>query len=75
MRGKGWSCIYAILHDYIAMQGISVGTVFSGLLAELPTILDSFSPVSQVNVPRGGGWGLGRWVNAFKKFNDIRGSN
>ena len=37
-------CAYvlAILHDCIAIQGVLVGTVFNGLLAELPAILDSF---------------------------------
>ena len=34
--------IYTILHGYIAVQGTSVDTVFNGLLAEIPAILDSF---------------------------------
>ena len=32
----------------IVIQGNSVGVLFNGLLAELPAILDSFSPVPQV---------------------------
>ena len=64
---KGWSYVYAILYGYTAVQGISEDTVFNGLLAEFPTILDSFSTVPQALLYRdvGRGWGV---VNAFQKF-------
>ena len=34
--------IYAVLHQSIVIQGISVGVLLNGLLAELPAILDRF---------------------------------
>ena len=45
---NAWCLVYKILHQSIAMQGNSAGALFDGLLAELPTILDCFSPVPQV---------------------------
>ena len=44
-----WCLVYQLLHQSIVMQGNSAGALFDGLLAELPAILDSFSPVPQVN--------------------------
>ena len=43
-----WCLIYKILHQSVVIQGNSIGVLFNGLLAELPAILDSFSPVPQV---------------------------
>ena len=45
---NAWFFVYEILHQSIVMHGNSVGILFNGLLAELPGILDSFSPVPQV---------------------------
>ena len=42
--------------------------VFNGLLAELPAILDSFLPIPQALLHRGGGWGDGGWDNACQNF-------
>ena len=39
---NAWCLVYEILHQSIVIQGNSVGVLFDGLLAELPTILDSF---------------------------------
>ena len=36
---------HAILHQSTVTQGNSFGILFIGLLAELPSILDSFSPI------------------------------
>ena len=40
--------LLAILHKSVVIQDNSVGLLLNGLLAELPTILDSFSAVPQV---------------------------
>ena len=45
---NAWCLIDTILHQSIVMQDNSVGVLFKGLLAELPAILHSFSPVQQV---------------------------
>ena len=37
-----WCLVYAILHQSIVIQGSSIGALFNGSLAELPTILNSF---------------------------------
>ena len=42
------SQLHTILHHSTVIQGNSFGVQFNGLLAELPTILDSFLPVPQV---------------------------
>ena len=42
------SSMHAIIHHSTVIQGNSFGVLFNGLLAELPTILDSFLPVPQV---------------------------
>ena len=39
---NAWCLIYKILHQSIVIQGISIGVLFIGLLAELHAILDSF---------------------------------
>ena len=39
---NAWCLINAILQQSIVTQGNSVSVLFNGLLAELPTILDSF---------------------------------
>ena len=39
---NAWCLNYETLHQSIVIQGNSVGVLFDGLLAELPTILDSF---------------------------------
>ena len=44
---NGWCVLYAILRQSIVTQGNSVGVLSSGLLAELPAILDSFLPIVQ----------------------------
>ena len=40
-----WYAIHTILHRSTVIQGNSFGVFFNGLLAELPTILDSFLPI------------------------------
>ena len=45
---NAWCLVYVILHQSVVIQGSSVGVRFNGLLAELRTILESFSPVPQV---------------------------
>ena len=55
-----WSFFYAILHH--AIQGNSFGVLFNGLLAELPTILDSFftgTTNDYIGVVGWGWWGSG----------------
>ena len=39
---NAWCLIYEILCQSIVIQGNSADALFNGLLAELPTILDSF---------------------------------
>ena len=39
---NAWCLIYEILYQSIVIQGNSADALFNGLLAELPTILDSF---------------------------------
>ena len=39
---NAWCLVYEILHQSIVIQGNSAGALFNSLLAELPTILDSF---------------------------------
>ena len=39
--------VYKILKQSIGIQGYSIADPYNGLLAELSTILDSFSPVPQ----------------------------
>ena len=39
---NAWCLVYEILHQSIVIQGNSAGVLFDGLLAELPTFLDSF---------------------------------
>ena len=71
---KGWSCVYTILHVYIAIQGVPVGTVFNGLLAEIPAILDSFfHQYHKYTFYRGGGWGLGMATGTQKLYSDAGG--
>ena len=68
------SCVYAILHGYIAIQGTSVHTVLSGLLAEIPATLDSFfHHYHQYTFYRGGGWGLGMATATQKLYSDAGG--
>ena len=63
-----WSCVYAILHDSTAIQGASVDTVFNGLLAEFPAILDSFfHQYHKCICPGAAGGGLG-WRQVHKNF-------
>ena len=45
---NAWCLVYKILYQSIVTQGNSAGALFNGLLAELPTFLDSFSPILQV---------------------------
>ena len=45
---NAWCVFYAILCHSIVIQGNPIGVVSSGLLAELPAILDSFLPIPQV---------------------------
>ena len=40
-----WCFVYTILHQSVVIQGNSVSVLFTGLQAELPTILDSFLPL------------------------------
>ena len=39
---NAWCLVCGNLHQSIVIQGNSAGALFDGLLAELPTILDSF---------------------------------
>ena len=55
--------VYEILHSHHlhqskVMQGNSAGALFSGLLAELPAILDSFFPQCLKGLHRGGWSGV-----------------
>ena len=48
----------------IVIQGISVGVLFNGLLAELPAILDSFftsTTSDYIGVAGQGWWGATKW--------------
>ena len=45
---NAWCVFYAILRQSIVIQGNLIDVLSSGLLAELPTILDSFLPIPQV---------------------------
>ena len=45
---NAWWVFYTILRQSIVIQGNSIGVLSSGLLAELPAILDSFLPIPQV---------------------------
>ena len=51
---NAWCLVYEILHQSIVIQGNSVGVLFDGLLAELPTILDSF--FTSTTSDHRGGW-------------------
>ena len=46
---NAWCVVYTILHQSIVViPDDSISFLFNGLLAEFPTILDSFSSVPQV---------------------------
>ena len=45
---NAWYLVNTILHQSIVIHDNSIGVLFTGLLDELPPILDSFSPVPQV---------------------------
>ena len=65
---KDGAASYTILHDYTAIQGVSVDTVFNGLLAEFPAILDSFFHQYHKHTSPGAvGGGLG-WRQVHKNF-------
>ena len=58
---NAWCLVYQFLHQSIVIQGNSAGTLFDGLLAELPAILDSFftSTTSEYIGVVGRGWLVG----------------
>ena len=53
-----WCLVYEILHQSIVIQGNSAGALFDGLLAEFPTILDSFFHQYHKSLHRGGWSGV-----------------
>ena len=55
---NAWCLLYEILHQSIIVQGNSAVVLFNGLLAELPTFLDSFftSTTSDYRGVVGRGW-------------------
>ena len=62
---NAWCLAYAILHQSIVIQGNSVGVLFNGLLAELPTIVDSFFTSTTSDYIGVVGWG---WWGAMKRW-------
>ena len=61
---NAWCLVYEVLHQSIVIQGNSAGALFNGLLAELPTCLDSFftSTTSDcIGVVGQGWWGATKW--------------
>ena len=63
---NAWCLVYQLLHQSIVIQGNSAGALFDGLLAELPTILDSrvffTSTTSEyIGVIDRGWWGATKW--------------
>ena len=61
---NAWCLVYVILHQSIVIQGNSVGVLFNGLLAELPTILDSFftsTTSDYIGMVGWGWWGATKW--------------
>ena len=60
---NAWCIFYAILQS-IVIQGNSIGVLSSGLLAELPAILDSFftnTTSDFIGVVGRGWWGATKW--------------
>ena len=58
------SSMHAIIHHSTVIQGNSFGVLFNGLLAELPTILDSFftsTTSDYIGVVGWGWWGATKW--------------
>ena len=47
---NSWYLVNTILHQSIVIHDNSIGVLITGLLDELPSILDSFSPVPQVTI-------------------------
>ena len=61
---NAYCLVYKILHQSIVIQGNSVGTLFDGLLAELPAILDDFftgTTSDYIGVVGRGWWGATKW--------------
>ena len=58
-----WCIFHAILHQSTVIQGNSYGILFNGLLAELPTILNSFFNTTSdfIGVVGWGWWGVTKW--------------
>ena len=61
---NAYSFFHTILHHSTVIQGNSFGVQFNGLLAELPTILDSFFTSTTsvyIGVVGWGWWGATKW--------------
>ena len=61
---NAWCFFHAILHQFIVIQGNSVGVLFNGLQAELLAILDSFftsTTSDYIGVVGWGWWGATKW--------------
>ena len=58
---NAWCLVCKLLHQSIVIQGNSAGALIDGLIAELPTILDSFFQQYHGQ----GWWGATKWREKY----------